>query len=76
MGTSVDADKGVFSHSEIQELETDFDRIVAQLNAGSDETNARWQGPEMERLGASATQITHTHNVQQYSAVWHRALLH
>lgn len=68
--------KGVFSPDEVKELETDFDRIVAQLSAGTDETNARWQGPEMERMGAAQTQITHTHNVQQFSGVWHRALMH
>ena len=68
--------KGVFSPTEVKELETDFDRIIAQLNAGEGNTNARWQGPEMERMGAAQTQIMHTHNVQQYSAVWHRALLH
>lgn len=68
--------KSVFSPGEVKDLESDFDRIVAQLNAGQESTNARWQGPEMERMGAAQTQILHTHNVQQYSAVWHRALLH
>lgn len=68
--------QGVFSPSEVKDLETDFDRIVTKLNAGEGETNARWQGPEMERMGAVQTQIMHTHNVQQYSAAWHRALMH
>lgn len=68
--------KGVFSQSEVKDLGTDFDRIVAQINTGSDKTNARWQGPGMERMGAEKTQITHTYNVQQYSATWHGALMH
>lgn len=68
--------KGVFSPDEIKALETDFDRIVAALNRDAGDSNARWQGPEMERMGAAQTQITHTHNVQQYSGIWHRALLH
>jgi phytanoyl-CoA hydroxylase len=30
----------------------------------------------MERLGAASTSVVHTHNVQQYSAAWMRALVH
>lgn len=67
--------KGVFSPSEITELERDFDRIVAQLIASKQELNARWSGPEMERMGVD-TVVLHTHNVQQFSAVWLRTLLH
>ncbi len=67
--------KGVFNASEVQGLEGDFDRIVGQLNSSGGEVNARWSGPEMEKMGAAQTQILHTHNVQQYSALWHRALL-
>ena len=67
--------RGVFSPDEVRELETDFDRIIAQLTAGKEQINARWGGPEMERLGAKDTVVLHTHNVQQYSAVWMRALL-
>src|SRR4051794_16450024 len=65
----------VFDPAEIVELERDFDRIVAQLLASGEDVNARWSGPEMDRLGAQDTVVLHTHNVQQYSAVWMRALL-
>lgn len=68
--------KGVFSPSEVAELEADFDRIVAQLLASDEEINARWSGPEMDRIGAAGTVVLHTHNVQQYSAAWLRALVH
>ncbi len=68
--------RGVFHAAEIRELERDFDRIVAQLQAGPEDVNARWSGPEMDKLGAQQTVVVHTHNVQQYSAVWTRALLH
>lgn len=68
--------KGVFSMAEIAELESDFDRLIAQLGAQEGDANARWGGTEMEKLGATNTQILHTHNVQQFSAVWHRALMH
>jgi ectoine hydroxylase-related dioxygenase (phytanoyl-CoA dioxygenase family) len=66
--------KGVFSPSEVKMLEYDFDRIVCQLLDSGEELNARWTGPEMDRLGAG-TVVLHTHNVQQYSSVWLRALL-
>lgn len=67
--------KGVFSPIEIRELETDFDRIVAQLVESKEEINATWSGPEMDRLGAQKLVVLHTHNVQQFSAVWHRAFM-
>lgn len=68
--------RSVFSPDEIRVLETDFDRIVSQLTHGQEDVNARWSGPEMDRLGANSTVVLHTHNVQHYSAVWMRALMH
>src|SRR5439155_22076433 len=67
--------RGVFSKEEVRALEEDFDRIVAQLLGSKEDINAAWKGPEMERLGASKTSLIHTHNVQQFSARWHRALM-
>lgn len=67
--------RGVFNKDEIRALEEDFDRIVAQLVGSKEDINARWEGPEMERLGATKTSILHTHNVQQFSARWHQAML-
>lgn len=67
--------KGVYSSTEVAELERDFDRIVDQISRSGEEINARWSGPEMEKMGAANTVVIHTHNVQQYSAVWLRALL-
>ncbi|MCL6511996.1 MAG: phytanoyl-CoA dioxygenase family protein, partial [Anaerolineae bacterium] len=68
--------RGVFSPEEVAELERDFDRIVRQLMQSEEQINARWKGPEVEKLGALDTIVYHTHQVQQYSAVWHRALMH
>lgn len=68
--------KGVFSATEVAELEKDFDRIVHQLLSSGEDTNARWGGPEMERLNVADTVVTHTHNVQKFSAIWTKALLH
>lgn len=67
--------KGVFTPAEVAELEAEFDRIVSQLLASGEELNARWSGPEMERIGAAGTVVLHTHNVQQYSAAWLKAFL-
>lgn len=68
--------KNVFSGSETLALEREFDRIVAQISSTGEHTNARWSGPEMDKLGAAGTVVVHTHNVQQYSALWAKALFH
>lgn len=65
--------RGVFQEDDLKALEHDFDRIVAQIQSAGEETNARWTGPEME--AHQNTVVLHTHNVQQYSAVWLKALL-
>ncbi len=67
--------KSVFSKNEVAVLERDFDRIVDQISESGESINATWAGPEMDRLGAQNLVVLHTHNVQQYSAVWLRALL-
>src|SRR5690242_13282196 len=67
--------RGVYSAGELAQLERDFDRIVHRLLESGEEVNARWSGPEMEKMGAAGTVVLHTHNVQQYSAAWLRALL-
>ena len=66
--------KGVFDGGQIAELERDFDRIVAQISRTEENVNATWSGPEMDRLGAKGLVVVHTHNVQQYSAAWLRAM--
>ena len=67
--------RGVYSKTQVAELESEFDRIVAQITAADEHINARWGGPEMERLDAGQTQVLHTHNVQQYSSRWLAAFL-
>ena len=66
--------KGVFDANEVNRLEKDFDRIVGQLLGSGEQVNARWSGPEMERMATQNLVVLHTHNVQQYSAEWARAL--
>lgn len=67
--------RGIFSPDEVAALESDFDRIVAQLNRTGEDVNASWQGGQAKKLGAAKTSILHTHNVQIYSECWHRALM-
>jgi phytanoyl-CoA hydroxylase len=67
--------RGVFTPEEVTAQEADFDNIVRQILGTGEDVNARWGGPEMEKLGAAGTTIFHTHNVQRYSALWLRALL-
>lgn len=66
--------KGLYDAPELAEIQKDFDRIVSQLVASEEEINARWSGPEMERIGGE-TIVIHTHNVQQYSAAWTKAFM-
>ena len=62
--------KGVFSGDRLASMTSEFDRIVRQLEASGEEINARWNGTDSDSV------VIHTHNVQQYSAVWMCALLH
>lgn len=67
--------RGVFSPEEVAVLEKDFDRIVAQLMEHEEQQiNARWSGPEMDRMGAQNTVIYHTHQVQEFSNAWLQAI--
>jgi phytanoyl-CoA hydroxylase len=67
--------KGVYSPAEVAELETDFDRIVLQLTASGEEVAVRWGGAVMDKIAPKDSVFVHTHNVQIYSAAWHRAFL-
>jgi len=64
----------VYSDNMLLKLEEDFDRIVGQLERSGENVNARWRGENMDALDGGASTITHTHNVQRYSARWLQAL--
>ena len=68
--------RGVFSEDMLVGLESDFDRIVAQLEHAGEATNARWPGAAMDVLDGGSSKLIHTHNVQRYSERWMRALQH
>ncbi len=67
--------RGVFSPSEVVELESSFDRIVGQLISSGENVNARWAGAATDKIDGGDSVILHTHNVQTFSATWLRALL-
>jgi len=67
--------KGVYSPVEVAELETDFDRIVRSLHGSGEEVALRWGGAVMEKIAPKDSVFVHTHNVQIFSAAWHRAFL-
>ncbi len=68
--------QGVFGADDLRAMEGDFDRIVSQMSNSGEATNARWGGEEMAKLDGGNSVIFHTHQVQTFSAVWLRALLH
>jgi ectoine hydroxylase-related dioxygenase (phytanoyl-CoA dioxygenase family) len=66
--------KGVYSPREVAELDTDFDRIVAQLRGSGEQVDARWGGAAIDKIAGKDTSVVHTHNVQMYSPAWLRAI--
>lgn len=67
--------KGLFSAEELAPLEADFDRIVARLQASSEDINARWDAASAYEAAAD-TSVVHTHHVQNHAGSWLRALTH
>lgn len=66
--------RGLFKADEMLPLQKDFDRIVSQLTRSGDLDNAQWKGELQKKIGGEKSMITHTHNVQSYSAEWLRAI--
>ncbi len=67
--------RGVFSAEEIVLLEKEFDRIVSQISTKGEDIDATWAGAAINDIKRKGDLILHTHNVQQFSAVWLRAFL-
>ncbi|MEO1034924.1 MAG: phytanoyl-CoA dioxygenase family protein [Pseudomonadota bacterium] len=66
--------RGVYSDAALQSMEAAFDRVVEQLLASGENTNARWASEHTDKLDGGESKILHTHNVQRYSSVWLDAL--
>ena len=67
--------KSLYSASEIQSMEKDFDKALAQILNTEKDTNARWGGKLMDELDEGDSVLFHTHNIQSYSAVWLNAFM-
>ena len=61
--------KSVFSKDEIATFETEFDRIVAQLQFSGEHINAHWGSELTQQIENSDSEVIHTHNVQSYSSI-------
>lgn len=66
--------RGLFRPAEIKALGREFDRIVRQLARTGDLNSAQWTGELQKKIGGERSMITHTHNVQCYSAAWLQAI--
>lgn len=66
--------RGLFKPTEVKHLEREFDHIVRQLTRTGDLNSARWSGARQKEIGGEKSMITHTHNVQCYSAAWLQAI--
>ena len=66
--------KGIFSPARTQVLEREFDHIVRQLTRTGDLNTGQWKGERQNKDGGETSRITHTHNVQNYSHEWLRAI--
>lgn len=64
----------LFSGATLQDLTRDFDRIVRQLTRTGDLNSTQWGGERQKKDGGANSMITHTHNVQNYSAAWLQAI--
>ena len=62
--------QGIYSESDLQKLETDFDRIVEKLESSGEDVNARWESKGTDELDGGESRIIHTHNVHRDSACW------
>lgn len=66
---------GIFTAKELDEMEREFDGILARRLKGKANLEATWGGNWRKGVSAN-TQLLHTHDVQAYSAVWAKTLFH
>jgi ectoine hydroxylase-related dioxygenase (phytanoyl-CoA dioxygenase family) len=65
--------RGLFKPAEIAALEKEFDFIIGELARTGDIDNTQWGGELQKKIGGEKSMITHTHNVQCFSAAWLQA---
>ncbi len=65
---------GLFTEGELDRLESEFDGIIERRLGHDAQLDATWEGDWKNQYGR--TTITHTHDVQAYSAEWTKLLVH
>ncbi len=65
---------GLFRAAELEAMESEFDGIITRRLANRAQLDATWPGTWKNSM--PQMQIVHTHDVQAYSAVWTRVLVH
>ena len=68
--------KGLFSAKDIKLYVREFDKIVNQLKDSKENINARWGSTLTYNIEHQDSMVIHTHNVQNYSSVMLRMILH
>lgn len=66
---------GLFAAAELDRMECELDELMQRRLRNSARIDATWAGDWKDALGMK-TEILHTHDVQAYSAVWARVLVH
>lgn len=65
--------RNLIDSTTLSELQTDFDRIVTQMENSGEDINARWDNENTTELdGDRSSVVIHTHQVQKYSAAFAR----
>ncbi|MEM8561031.1 MAG: phytanoyl-CoA dioxygenase family protein [Pseudomonadota bacterium] len=64
----------VFSETDLEHMESAFDRIVYQLKHSGENIDARWRSANTDKIDGGTSQVIHTHNVHRYCATWLSAI--
>ena len=62
-------EKKLFSKLDIKKLESEFDKIIFQLENSGENINAHWRSDLTKNIDSPKSKIIHTHNVQSYSSI-------
>ena len=65
--------KGIFKGNELKILQTDFDKIVDQLQESGEHIQARWGGYSMNQISDKTDYVLHTHQVHCYAESYAKA---
>ncbi|MEM1153681.1 MAG: phytanoyl-CoA dioxygenase family protein [Pseudomonadota bacterium] len=64
----------IFKETDLEQMESAFDRIVSQLKTSGEDVDARWSSTTTDALDGGSSRVIHTHNVHRYCATWLNAI--